>query len=299
MASRIEVGFKNGIRDALGEKIKKRIIDNLSLPVEKVSAIEVYTITGDLSKDELNDAACGPLSDPVIQNYSINKPLAGDFDWLIEVGFRPGVTDNVGKTAREAIELLLGSNIGQRKIAVYTSRQYLICGKITKKDAEEIATGLLANDLIERYQIVPQNDFNFDCGMPVYIPQVSGKVEITVEEINLNAAGADELIKISKERILALNPEEMQAIQNYYRNENIIKKRKKRGLSESITDVEMECLAQTWSEHCKHKIFNSLIKYNDGKKKKQLIHFLKLISRVPPKKYAKPKAEKIFVFLSL
>ncbi len=49
MADRIEVGFKEGIRDALGEKTKKRIIDNLALPVEKVATIEVYTIAGGLS----------------------------------------------------------------------------------------------------------------------------------------------------------------------------------------------------------------------------------------------------------
>ena len=148
MASRIEVGFKKGIRDALGEKVKKRIIDNFSLPVEKVSTIEVYTIAGDLTKEELKKAAAGPLSDPVIQNFSINKPLAADFGWLIEVGFKPGVTDNVGKTAREAIQLLLGDDTGGREIGVYTSRQYLISGKITKSDAEKIASGLLANDLI-------------------------------------------------------------------------------------------------------------------------------------------------------
>ena len=126
MASRIEVGFKEGIRDALGEKTRKRIIDNLALAVAKVVTIEVYTVGGELSVVELQEAAAGPLSDPVIQKFSINKPLANNFDWLIEVGFRPGVTDNVGKTAREAITLLLGENIGTRKVSVYTSRQYLI-----------------------------------------------------------------------------------------------------------------------------------------------------------------------------
>jgi phosphoribosylformylglycinamidine synthase len=294
MASRIEVGFKNGIRDALGEKVKRRIIDNLSLPVEKVSTVEVYTVTGDLNKDELKEAASGPLSDHVIQNFSINKPLAGDFDWLIEVGFRPGVTDNVGKTAREAIELLLGNNIGPRKIGVYTSRQYRICGKITKNDAEKIASGLLANDLIERYQIVSKNDFDFACGMPVYIPQVSGKADLAVEEINLIAAGEDELLKISRERILALNLEEMRAIQNYYQNKTTIKKRKKMGLSENITDVEMECLAQTWSEHCKHKIFNSLINYTDGKKKKIIDSLFKTYIKDSTTKIRKAKGRKDF-----
>src|SRR4030042_2270436 len=112
MADRIEVSFKEGIRDAPGEKTKKRIIDNLARPVEKVAVIEVYTTAGDLTAFELQQAAKGPLSDPVIQEFSINRPLAKNFDWLIEVGFRPGVTDNVGKTAREAIPLMLSENNG-------------------------------------------------------------------------------------------------------------------------------------------------------------------------------------------
>jgi len=117
MADRIEVGFKVGIRDALGEKTRKRIIDNLGLPVDKVATIEVYTVTGDIDAAGLEQAAAGPLSDPVIQEYSINRPLAKNFDWLIEVGFRPGVTDNVGKTAREAITLLLGDYAARAKSA--------------------------------------------------------------------------------------------------------------------------------------------------------------------------------------
>ncbi len=108
MADRIEVGFKEGIRDALGEKTRKRIIDNLAMAVARVATIEVYTIAGELTALELQAAGRGPLSDPVIQEFSINRPLAKNFDWLIEVGFRPGVTDNVGKTAREAITLQPG-----------------------------------------------------------------------------------------------------------------------------------------------------------------------------------------------
>ena len=172
MADRIEVAFKVGIRDALGEKTRKRIIDNLALPVEKVATIEVYTIAGGLSALELKEAVAGPLSDPVIQEFSINQPLAKNFDWLIEVGFRPGVTDNVGKTAREAITLVLGENIGSRKISVYTSRQFLISGKISQADAEKIASGLLANDLIESHQVIGSNDFDFNRGLPAYVPQV-------------------------------------------------------------------------------------------------------------------------------
>jgi phosphoribosylformylglycinamidine synthase len=73
----------------------------------------------------------------------------------------------------------------------------------------------------------------------------------------------EELIKLSKERLLALNLEEMKTIQKYFEKEDFIKLRQKHGLDRRITDVELESLAQTWSEHCKHKIFNAKIIYKD------------------------------------
>jgi len=294
MADRIEVGFKVGIRDALGEKTKKRIIDNLTLAVVKVATIEVYTIAGELTAFELQEVAAGPLSDPIIQEFSINKPLAKNFDWLIEVGFRPGVTDNVGKTAREAITLLLGENIGVRKIAVYTSRQYLISGQISKADAEKLASGLLANDLIERHQVIAASDFDFNCGLPAYVPQVLGKDEPHVAQINLAKVDAQGLLKISQEKLLALNLEEMEAIARYYSNPAVIKERNKFGLNENTTDVELECLAQTWSEHCKHKIFNSRIDYSDGRNKLKIDSLFKKYIKGSTAKIRKNKGKKDF-----
>jgi phosphoribosylformylglycinamidine synthase len=285
MANRIEVGFKTGIRDALGEKTKKRIIDTLALKVSNVATIEVYTIDGELSAAELKEAASGPLSDPVIQEFSINRPLAKNFDWLIEVGFRPGVTDNVGKTAREAIELLLGGAAAPGKINVYTSRQYLISGQISRSGAETIASGLLANDLIERHQVLAASDFDINQGLPAFIPKVQSEDKPQVAQINLAAVSAQGLLKISQEKLLALNLEEMRKIQAYYQNPAVIKARKKFGLDENTTDVELECLGQTWSEHCKHKIFNSKIDYTDG------IHRLRIDSLF--KKYIKGSTARI------
>ena len=107
MPERIEIGFKNGVRDALGEKIRGRIVEHLGIQVDRVRTVEVYTIDDGLNPRELEIAAGGPLSDPIIQEFTLKRPLADRFDWLIEVGFRPGVTDNVGKTARAAIGLIL------------------------------------------------------------------------------------------------------------------------------------------------------------------------------------------------
>ena len=74
----------------------------------------------------------------------------------------------------------------------------------------------------------------------------------------------EELMKLSEEGLLALNLEEMQTIQAHYRDPEVRDARSKVGLPENApTDVELECLAQTWSEHCKHKIFAAHIHHVD------------------------------------
>ncbi len=101
----------------------------------------------------------GPFCDPVIQEVAIDRPLARDFDILIEVGYRPGVTDNVGRTAREAIQYLTGRPFAAGE-GVYTSVQYLLKGQIDKPAAERIARGFLANGLIQRWTIVAADEFD-------------------------------------------------------------------------------------------------------------------------------------------
>jgi len=262
MANRIEIGFKKSIRDVPGEKIKKRIADHLQLKVKEVKTINVYTIDGDLAEDELHTIARGPLCDPVIQNYAINRGLADGFDWMVEVGFRPGVTDNVGKTAGEAVRLLIGKDLRGENISVYTSRQYVIKGGIERYDVERLTKGLLANELIERFEITSGGEWNPQKGTSSYIPKVIGEENLRTEEIDINVSD-QKLLEISNKRILALSLDEMKVIQDYLKDESVLSERRKAGLGEKITDAELECLAQTWSEHCKHKIFNSLIRYED------------------------------------
>ena len=53
MVNRIEVGFKKGMKDALGDSIRKRIIEDLHINVDAVRTIEVYSIDADLSDEQL------------------------------------------------------------------------------------------------------------------------------------------------------------------------------------------------------------------------------------------------------
>lgn len=273
MIGRIEVAFRKGRRDVPGEKTKTAIFDHLGISVDRVNTIDVYTIEGNLLPEELEAAAAGPLSDPVIQYYGVNRHLARNFSWLIEVGFRPGVTDNVGKTAGEAIRYLLGPEGSDRDISVYTSRQYAIVGDISKDGAERIASGLLANELIERYEIYDGASWNPDVRRDPSVPRVAFDDKPRVEELSLDLS-EEELLALSHQRILALTVDEMKAIRDYFADETVICRRRKVGLSREVTDVELESLAQTWSEHCKHKIFNSIIEYEDDSGNKSIINSL-------------------------
>jgi len=266
MIHRIEVGFKKRIRDAKGENIKKRIIEDLGIEVEKVNIVDVYTIEADLSESQLIFLGENLFVDPIIQEFSIDKPLIRNFDWLIEVGFRPGVTDNVGKTSKEAIEDILRKKLNGQ---VYTSKKYLISGeKLKKEDLERIAKDLLANELIQRWLIIDNKTFIQEASY-LPIPKVEIPHRPTVAEINLNVSD-ENLLNINKERKLALNLQEMQVIKEYFLRPEIINERKKVGLGQNPTDAELEAIAQTWSEHCKHKIFNAKIVYRDEKNEKEI-----------------------------
>ena len=76
----------------------------------------------------------------------------------------------------------------------------------------------------------------------------------TVDKIPLAGRGLDELLEIGRDRALALDPEEL--------------RRHPRPTSTALgrdpTDVELETLAQTWSEHCAHKTFRAAITADDG-----------------------------------
>jgi phosphoribosylformylglycinamidine synthase len=229
-------------------------------------------VDADLSDEEVAAAAAGPFSDPVIQEFAINAPLAGDFDILIEVGFRPGVTDNVGRTSREAIQYLTGRPFASGE-GVYTSVQYLLNGVCEEEAAERIAAGFLANTLIQRWTIIPVARFDRVRGVPVTVPKVVVGAPPQIREIDL-AVSDEALMQISREGMLALNLEEMKKLQAYASDPARGKARARVGLGSRLTDGELEALAQTWSEHCKHKIFSARIEYQDEHGKRETIDSL-------------------------
>lgn len=256
----IQVGLQPGISDAFGAAAEKKIRDYLHIPVERVETRKLYYLEADLTEAQVEMIAGELLCDPVIQRFAVNRNLESEpFDISVIVGFRPGVTDNVGHTAGQAIADLLGRELDSEE-GVYTSTQYLLTG-VDSLQAERIARELLANDLIEVVSIQGYEDW-LDGGPRVTSSRVRSAHHPEIAEIDLEVSDG-ELMEISRGRTLALNLEEMLAIREYFRRPEIQAQRQAVDLGANPTDVELEALAQTWSEHCHHKVFNGVIEYRE------------------------------------
>jgi phosphoribosylformylglycinamidine synthase len=199
------------------------------------------------------------FTNPVTQISSF-RPLAEDFDWLIWVGFRPGVKDNAGSTAIEAIEAFLEMKFPADE-AVYTSRQYLLKAPRLKKNAvEQIARELLANELIQQWRVFSKAEWDPRTGIGISIPKVALHHQPTVEVIPIDSL--EEFSRLNKERSWALPLGDMGVIQAYFQRPEILAARKLVGL-EQPTDVELEFISQARSDHCNHNTFRGLFKYHD------------------------------------
>ena len=83
---------------------------------------------------------------------------------------------------------------------------------------------------------------------------VKRDVPFELLEIILENADQKQLIQISRELGIGLNLEEMELLQEYF-----LKK------DRNPTDVELQTIGQTWSEHCYHKTFKGDIVTSQGK----------------------------------
>jgi phosphoribosylformylglycinamidine synthase subunit PurSL len=260
MTKRIEVAYREGIKDVPGEKLRSRLRHDLNKDII-VHVVDVYTVDARITDEIIEKLRTDILVDPVLQQGFVGRPAVFDADWVIEVGFKPGVTDNVGRTAREVIEAAAGITFREEE-AVYTSKMYFLEGKMSRDEIVSVSEGILANTLINRYVYKSLEDYRKNGGMGTYVPKVTSSHEPSVKSFDLGMKMI-ELMKINRERTWALSEDELTVIRAHFQREDVVRERQTVGLDGKITDVEIEALAQTWSEHCKHKIFNAIVDYEE------------------------------------
>jgi phosphoribosylformylglycinamidine synthase len=230
-------------------------IRSLGFPIDELHLIDVYTIvtsTRSFSGKELADIG-RQLVNPVVQKFLVDTPTKIPFDYAIEVGFLPGVTDNIGATARQTIEDFFSLKFREGE-AVYTSQLFLVRGMVSPAELQKLAS-TLANPLVNRVYIRTRAEYGTK-GMDPIVPVVHLEELPTAEKVNLTMDDK-ELARIGKEGIvdsltgqrrgpLALDLAQLHSIRDYFSIQGRLP-----------TDIELESLAQTWSEHCKHTIFAS------------------------------------------
>ena len=208
--------------------------------VQACRTSKLYFLADNPGTEQLSRLCAFLLADPVTESAQWID-LAGDADLpsaaghVVEVALRPGVTD---VAARELERGMAELGIAGGQAA--TATRYELEGDLAEGDLHRLAQGLLCNETIEHYALGP------------ILPQFEQETAASdfVEAISL--AGLDEasLVALSGERMLSLDGAEMKAIQDYFDE-----------MGRPPTDVELETLAQTWSEHCVHKTFRSTIQF--------------------------------------
>jgi len=258
MVARLEIRLKKDLMDAEGAGIRRKAREYFGFEVDDIRVIRVLTIDADLNPDKLERIRNEIFTNPVTEDSSFST-MALDFNWLIWIGFRPGVRDTAGSTASEAIEDLLGNVFGPDQ-AVYTSKLYEIKGDISEEQVNMIAGELLANSIIQQWKIFSAKDWNKDEGVGFPIPKVILDHEPKVSTISIKSD--QELKQISLERNLALQDRDIPVIREYFSRQDVLEERKKVGL-ELPTDVELEYISQARSDHCNHNTFRGLFRYHD------------------------------------
>ncbi len=246
---RIEV--YSTVADARGMALKEKLC-RLGYEVTGVAVTDNYLINDSFSREEAAEIGA-LLVQPVTQAFTVNEPYdPGSFDFALEIGFLPGVTDNVACSVRESIEDLFKRKLDPEK-SVFSTITWFISGPVAGDEARRIAKEL-HNPLIQRAKILPRNDYLELGGMGRDIPVVRLHEKVEADRVDLNVSD-DELARIGKEGIanadgtrrgpLALDMVSLNVIRDYFNTKE----------NRNPTDVELESIAQTWSEHCKHTIF--------------------------------------------
>ncbi|MGC6488561.1 MAG: phosphoribosylformylglycinamidine synthase subunit PurL [Planctomycetota bacterium] len=199
-----------------------------------------YLLGAALSRAEVDSFTAAVLCDPVIEQAAVHPPGASaaspDGAHTLTIVPKPGVTDPVAHSVQKAL-----ADMGLPAVAAGTYRTYDVHGDVDTEQLLEVARKGLANDTVQQLLVDE---------LPAGLPGDSPAPDLTVHEVPL--AGLDEaaLIAISKDGGLALDGHEMKAIQAHFQ-----------GLGRAPTRLELETLAQTWSEHCKHKTLTGTVRF--------------------------------------
>ena len=234
----VEILPSSDSRDHEGLRV---LADAKSLGVTSLTDVKSarsFLIQGALTESDAARAAEVLLCDGVVEQYRVTAlPDSAANASCKNVLLHPGVTDSVADNARDALQQ---QNLSVTAVA--TCRKYWLTGELSETEQQRVSSRVLANDAIE---------YIIEGPLQLTDLSVGGEYQFQLGTVAIRDIDTDEgLMKLSQEGQLYLQLAEMQTIRDYFRS-----------LDRDPTDIELETIAQTWSEHCSHKTLAGRIHY--------------------------------------
>jgi len=238
-AFRIEVRARAGLADAEGARVLAAARELGIAGVTGVRSARVTELSGALSLDDARRISLEALTDPVVEAHDVADaalPPAppGGAALTLTVLRRAGVMDPAQASLRKALHDLGLSPLVRR---VRLARRYDLEGAVSDAERALLERRVLSNAIVEEVVrgVVPLPP------APEPRARAPRRQELALED----------LPRLNKELGLSLSPLELDAIAARFRD---VERR-------LPTDVELETIAQTWSEHCKHKTLAGAVRY--------------------------------------
>jgi phosphoribosylformylglycinamidine synthase len=251
----VDIRPKHGLPDLAAKRVAAEAVDlGLALRLNVHSA-QGFLVQGNLDRPRVEQIARELLSDRVVQDTDVIAleggvgPQAAFPGQIVHVLPKPGVMDPTAQSAMAAI-----ADFGIEAEAVRTFKKYWIEG-LPEAKLETLCAKLLANDAIEQAIVGPLRFTHLEVGSPY---------QLRVARVAIRSMDDAALARLSREGQLYLSLVEMQTIQTHFRE-----------LDRDPTDVELESIAQTWSEHCSHKTLAGRIAYRDESGERHFKNMLK------------------------
>ncbi len=219
--------------------------------VQEVRSNRLYLFAGQMSESEARRLAEELLTDPVSEQFSVSEGFSSrdDRGAAIEVHPLPGVMDPAALSTLDAARRML-SRQGSARASINearTARRYEIVGACDAAELDRIASKVLANDCVEKWYI---QGFDRHDEIPDGFPLPPNK-PFSIRRVQLTGLSDEALTRLSRDGHLFLSLDEMRAVRDHFAS-----------LKRDPTDLELETLAQTWSEHCVHKTLKSAVEYH-------------------------------------
>ena len=253
-AWRVEVFRAPDVDDPQGNTLCAAIQELGVQGVTRVRTGRGYLLPSSLTPDEIERVTRELLADPVLDSARVcrpgSAPPARAIAGRVLVARKPGVMDPVALTVQRTLASTgLIAAARAPGFFVTTFRAFELETKpgvtLDRASLQSIGARVLGNETIEDV-LVEDEALHFTA------PHSGGRHGLV--RVPLCQVSDEELVRISAQGSLSLSLLEMQTIQAHFR-----------ALKREPTACELETIAQTWSEHCKHKTFAGIIEL-DGER---------------------------------